>query len=175
MEKACFTFVEETLWAIIGVRDLVARGYSIPGGASQRGGWPGSDVSVSHVVGHCQGSGFEGLGLVPLGPKRARQRPLWSRMGLYISRTPIRDSRMIRRGSSGPDGPPEGPWGRRGVPRGSVHQSCTDTGQSSDPSSPMGPVVPKQGSDGNPSERGMARRNLTSPDGSLDCPVSVYD
>ena len=35
-------------------------------------------------------------------------------------------------GPLGPDGPPEGPWGRRGVPRGSVHQSCTDTGQSSD-------------------------------------------
>ena len=35
----------------VGVRDLVARGYFIPGGASQRGGWLGSDVSVSHVVG----------------------------------------------------------------------------------------------------------------------------
>ena len=35
--------------SIIGVRDLVARGYVIPGGASQRGG-TGSDVSVSHVV-----------------------------------------------------------------------------------------------------------------------------
>ena len=34
----------------------------------------------------------------------------------------------------GPDGAPEGPWGRRGVPRGSEHQSCTNTGQSSDPS-----------------------------------------
>ena len=40
---------------------------------------------------------------------------------------------------------------------------------------PSGPVVPKQGSDGNPSEPDMARRNPTSPDGSLDCPVSVYD
>ena len=35
---------------------------------------------------------------------------------------------------SGPDGAPGGPWGRRGVPRGSEHQSCTNTGQSSDPS-----------------------------------------
>ena len=41
-------------------------------------------------------------------------------------------------GPSGPDGAPEGPWGRRRVPYGSVHQSCTDTGQSSDPSSPGG-------------------------------------
>ena len=41
-------------------------------------------------------------------------------------------------GPLGPDGPPESPWGRRGVPRGSVHQSCIDTGQSSDPSSPDG-------------------------------------
>ena len=44
----------------------------------------------------------------------------------------------VRRGSvgsrRGPGGPVETPWGRRGVPRGSVHQSCTDTGQSSDSS-----------------------------------------
>ena len=41
-------------------------------------------------------------------------------------------------GPLGPVGPPEGPWGRRGVPSGPVHQSCTDTGQSSDLSSPDG-------------------------------------
>ena len=39
---------------------------------------------------------------------------------------------------SGPDGAPEGPWGRRGVPRGSEHQLRTDTEQSSDPSSHVG-------------------------------------
>ena len=38
-------------------------------------------------------------------------------------------------GPLGPDEPSEGLWGRRGVPRGSVHQSCTHTGQLSDPSS----------------------------------------
>ena len=38
-----------------------------------------------------------------------------------------------------------------------------------------GPIVPKQGSDGNPSEPDMARQDPASPDGSLDCPVSVYD
>ena len=40
---------------------------------------------------------------------------------------------------------------------------------------PWGPVVPNQGSDGNPSEPDMARRDPTGLDGSLDCPVSVYD
>ena len=39
----------------------------------------------------------------------------------------------VRRCRRGPDGAPEGPWGRRGVPRGSEHQLCTNTGQSSDP------------------------------------------
>ena len=39
----------------------------------------------------------------------------------------------------------------------------------------LGSVVPNQGSDGNPSEPDMARWDPTSPDGSLDCPVSVYD
>ena len=38
-------------------------------------------------------------------------------------------------GPSGPDRAPEGPRGRHGVPRGSEHQLCTNTGQSSDPSS----------------------------------------
>ena len=71
------------------------------------GGWSGSDVSVSHVVRPRQGSGFEGLGWVPLGPKRARQGPAWSHMGLYISLTPIRDSRVIRPGSSSPLGSSE--------------------------------------------------------------------
>ena len=33
----------------------------------------------------------------------------------------------VRRGPSGPDGPAEGLWGRRGVPMGFEHQSCTDT------------------------------------------------
>ena len=38
-----------------------------------------------------------------------------------------------------------------------------------------GPIVPNQGSDGNPLEPDMARRDLTSHDGLLDCPVLVYD
>ena len=68
-------------------------------GARARGGVVGRRRSVSHVVRHLQGSGFDGLGWVPLGPKRARQGPVWSRMGPYISRTPTQDSRVIRRGA----------------------------------------------------------------------------
>ena len=101
---------------IIGVWDLVAGGYFMPGRASHKGGWSGACFSVSHVVGHRQGSGFDGLGWVPLGPKRARQGPIWSCMGPYISRTPIRDSRVIRRGSSGPVGPYRVPTGFRRNP-----------------------------------------------------------
>ena len=80
------------------------------------GGWSRANVSVSHVVRHRQGSGFDGLGWVPLGPKRARQGPIWSRMGPYINRTPIRYSRVIRRGSSGPVGPYRVPTGFRRNP-----------------------------------------------------------
>ena len=87
-----------------------------PWGREPEGGVVGRRRSVSHVVRHRQGSGFDGLGWVPLGPKRARQGPVWSRMGPYISRTPIRDSRVIRRGSSGPVGPYRVPTGFRRNP-----------------------------------------------------------
>ena len=40
---------------------------------------------------------------------------------------------------------------------------------------PSGPVVPNQGSDGNPSEPDMTRQAPMGPDGSLDCPVLMYD
>ena len=112
-----FTYkVGSIFHSIIGVRDLVARGYVIPGGASQRGGVVGRPRSVSHVVRPRQGSGFEGLGWVPLGPKRARQGRVWSRMGPYISRTLIRDSRVIRQGPSGPVGSYRVPTGFRRNP-----------------------------------------------------------
>ena len=61
-----------------------------------KGGVVGRRRSVSHVV-----SRLDGFGWVPLGPVRARQGSVWSRMGPYISRTPIRDSRVTRQGSSG--------------------------------------------------------------------------
>ena len=87
-----------------------------PWGLELEGEWSGSNVSVSHVVRPRQGPGFEGLGWVPLGPKRARQGPVWSRIGPYISRTPIRDSRVIRGGSSGPVRPYQVPTGFRRNP-----------------------------------------------------------
>ena len=100
-------------------------------GARARGGVVARPRSVSHVVRPRQGLGFEGLGWVPLGPKRARQGPVWSCTGPYISRTLIRDSRVIRQGLSGPvgsyrvsDGFPSepcfdttGPEGSRRIPR----------------------------------------------------------
>ena len=78
--------------------------------------------------------GPPGARRVPTGPRRARGDAVGSRMGPYINRAPIRDSRATHRALSGP-------------------------------------VVPKQGSDGNPSEPDMTRQAPTGPDGSLDCPV----
>ena len=40
-----------------------------------------------------------------MGPVRVRQGSIWHRMGPKSSRTPIRDSRVFHRGSSGPVGP----------------------------------------------------------------------
>ena len=62
------------------------------------------------------------------------------------------------------------PWRAKGVRTSIVHRYGS-VEQSVDPRR----VVPKQGSDGNPLEPDMARQDPTSPDGSLDCPVSVYD
>ena len=55
------------------------------------GGWSGACVSMPHVVGHRQGSGFDGL--IRLGHIGFRQGTSGSRMGPYISRTSIWDSR----------------------------------------------------------------------------------
>ena len=119
------------------MRDLVARGYSIPGRMRQRGGGRAPAFSVARCRTQ-SGVRLDGLGWVPLGPVRVRQGPVWSRIGPYVSRTPIRDSRVIRRGSSGPVGPYRVPTG--------FHRN-TD----------------------------LARRALSSLDGSLDCPVSTHD
>ena len=78
-------------------------------------------------------------------------------------------------GPLGPDRAPKGPWGRRGVHRRPAHQSCTDTDSRAICRAPSGPVMPKQGSDRNPWEFDLARRNQTDRDGSLDCPIPVYD
>ena len=69
-----------------------------------------------------------GVRRVPTGPRRAHGGAGGSRMGPYINRAPIRDSRAIRRPSSGP-------------------------------------VVPKQGSDGNLSELDMTRQAPMGPNG----------
>ena len=51
----------------------------------------------------------------------------WSCGPPKLGRLLLNGVRRCRRGPLGPDGPPEGPWERRGVPRGSEHQSCTNT------------------------------------------------
>ena len=76
----------------------------------------------------------------------------------------------VRRGSVGSRRGPGGPstWGLRRVPYGSVHQSCINTGQSSDPSSPVGarraktgfrrkPVGTRYGPTGPDEPRGITR------------------
>ena len=71
-------------------------------GARARGGLVGRLRSVSHVVRPRQGSRFDGLGwarYAPSGHVRVLYGPIW----VHISgRTLIRDSRVIRQGSSGP-------------------------------------------------------------------------
>ena len=96
---------------------------------------------------------LDGLGWVPLGPVRLCQGPVWSRIGPYISRTLIRDSGVICRGSSGPVGPYRVPTGFRRTPvlarrdpsrldgsldcPVSVHDRCTD-GVPTGPPAPCG-------------------------------------
>ena len=58
-----------------------------PWGREPEGGWSGSDVSVSHVVGPSQGSGlmgWVGSRWVPSGLVEARRGPVWVRIsGLH--------------------------------------------------------------------------------------------
>ena len=70
-------------------------------GARARGGVVRLRRSVSHVVGHGH---LLTSGWVPLGPVKARRGSSGTRMGPYLSRTPIRVHRVIRQGSSGPVG-----------------------------------------------------------------------
>ena len=67
----------------------------------------------------------------------------------------------VRRGLVGSQ---QAPRGRRGAPYGFVHQLCTNTGQSSDPSSPIGSCCAKAGFRRKPIG---ARRNATAFDGWL--------
>ena len=86
----------------IAVRDLVARGYFILGRTSQRGRGRAHAFRVACCRTH-QGSGFDGLGWVLLGPKWARPGPVWS----FI---------WVPTGSSGPVGPYRVPTGFRRNP-----------------------------------------------------------
>ena len=109
-----------TEWSIDRSAGLGRTRLCHPWGREPEGGVVGRPRSVSHVVRPRQGSGFEGVGWVPLGPKRVCQGPVWSRMGPYISRTLIRDSRVIHQGPSGLVGSyrvPTGPEGGRRIAR----------------------------------------------------------
>ena len=70
-------------------------------GARARGGVVRLRRSVSHIVGHGH---LSTSGWVPLGPVRARRGSSGTRMGPYLSRTPIRVRRVFRQGSSSPVG-----------------------------------------------------------------------
>ncbi len=59
-------------------------------------------------------------------------------------------------GPLGPDGAPEGLWGRRRVPMGPYINPAPIRDSRAIRRAPSGPVVPKRGSDGNPSEPDMA-------------------
>ena len=67
---------------------------------------------------------------------------------------------------------PTGPWRARGDAGGSrmgPYINCAPIRNSrAIRRAPSGPVVPNQGSDGNPSEPDMTRQAPTGPDGSLD-------
>ena len=64
------------------------------------------------------------------------------------------------------------PWRAQGVRTSIVHRY----GTVERPVEPRQvPSCQKQGSDGNPLKTVLVRQDPTSPDGSLDCPVSVYD
>ena len=70
----------------VGVRDLVARGYVILGGVTRRGGGRPPALRVARRQ-TPSGVRVRWVGLAPLGPVGARQGPVWSHMGRYISRT----------------------------------------------------------------------------------------
>ena len=76
--------------------------------------------------------------------------------------------RCRRRSAGGPLGPNEareGPWGRHGVPRGLYINRAPIRDSRATRRAPTGPVVPKQGSDGNPSEPNVTRQAPMGPDG----------
>ena len=83
---------------IIGVRAWLARGYFIPGGTSQRGG----GQAPAFRVARCR---TRSLVDIRLGPVGSHQGSSETRMGPYLSRTPIRVHRVFHQGSPGAVGP----------------------------------------------------------------------
>ena len=133
-------------------------------GARARGGVVRLRRSVSHVVrhGHLLTSGW-----VPLGPVKARRGSSGTRMGPYLSRTPIRVHRVFRQGSSGPVGPYRPKSGLRGV---SVrtpiwHDSPRQglTGRSTVPYRCTTKIRTPQGPQCSPTGRQGPRRDPTGP------------
>ena len=69
----------------IGVRDLVARGYFIPGLMSQRGGWSGGGVPCSTLSDKFRGQalmGEVGSHWVPRVHVRVQDGPIWVRISV---------------------------------------------------------------------------------------------
>ena len=133
-------------------------------GARARGGVVRLRRSVSHVVGHGH---LLTSGWVPLGPVRARRGSSGTRMGPYLSRTPIRDNRVICQGLSGPVGPYRLKSGFRRVSVGTLiwhdrpRQGLTD--QSTVPYRCTTKIRTPQGPYGNPTGRQEPRRDSTGP------------
>ena len=140
-----------------------------PWGHEPGGGWSGSDVSVSHFVRPRQGSVFEGLGWVPLGPVGARP--------------------VIRRGLLDPVGPCWVPTGFRGTlfwvdgtRRGSTDRSTVPYRCTIDVRTHTGPPRASSGTNGPPADRRGHRRTpfnrrlpgLGGPQLLLAQPVYLY-
>ena len=98
--------------AMIGVRDLVACGYSIPGRMRQRG----CGRAPAFRVARCRtqsGVSLDGLGWVPLGPVKVRQGPVCVRISQSYTDT---EQSSDLSGSSGPVRPYRVPTRFRGNP-----------------------------------------------------------
>ena len=80
---------------------MAARGYFIPGGASQRGG----GQAPAFRVARCRTRSLVDIRLGPVGSRQGSSGLVGDRMGPYLSRTPIRVHRVFRQGSSGAVGP----------------------------------------------------------------------
>ena len=114
------------------------------------------------------------------GLARTRLLHSWAREtegGWLVCRTLSDSVRCQRAGFDALGWAHQVPSGFCRVPYGSVHQSYTTTGQSSDPSSRVGVTMETRRADPGPtgSSVRMAREDPTGPDRSLECSVSVFD